>query len=215
MMRQFGSRTSSPTCRRTISLHGRRRLLAGGANRRQAAASQALRQERSADPRQKNRRAKANARKPMACETRASRAADMVSRIAAADPSPAGERRRLGRSQKRDRPQFIPAAATESRRRGEGRTMARACPADLPRRGWPHHFLSRAPGAAPAREDQPWACARRPSGHRQGHSYWSRSNTRSDLGISPRRHRNRRSDASMASSSASCSGSPKRRTWAK
>ena len=79
-----------------------------------------LRQERLADHGLEDRRAKANTREPMARQKCAGRATDMVPRIAAIDPSPASERRRLGRTQKRNRIEPVPPAAPESRRRGEG-----------------------------------------------------------------------------------------------
>ena len=137
-------------------------------SRRPAAAGQALRQERSPGRRRQDGRAQADPRQPMAREKRACRATDLVPRIAATGSAPTRERRRLDRPQECDRSQSIPTATRGRRRRGEGREMDSARPADLPCGGRPYRFLPRAPRAAAAGEDQPRPYSQRPPRHRQG-----------------------------------------------
>ena len=94
-----------------------------------------------------------------------------------------------------------------ARRRDQSRAMDRACQDHLSRRGRPHHRVARPSRAATAREDQPRARPRRPSGHRQGHPARAGQARRWRRGTSPRSRRSRCSAASTASSRASCCGS--------
>ena len=68
---------------------------------------------------------------------------------------PPGGRWRLDRTGGRDHLQSLSAAPDQTGRCQQSRSLARSCPQDLSRRRRPHHQVAGAPGAAPAREDQP------------------------------------------------------------
>ena len=69
-------------------------------------------------------------------------------------------------------PRLQPVSAADRRSRSPAMPTAGSITSSgsTARRRRPHRALVRAPGAAPAREDQPRAGARRQAGHRQGHA---------------------------------------------